>query len=284
MESLHSDDIAYDGRTVSLTLGVASRGESVKTSIYRGVVIVRGAIADLVIALKHQTKGKFFQFASATIIRAWHQACATLGIDHTGPMHVVRHTAPNEDIAKGRITMVRGRWKTMDSVRRCSKTFALTKYRARVPEELIKKGTQIAADLRGCLIAALQRSRTKAPQEEALAKYLVAALKSVQRKDIDPENLTNNHQEDRVAPQPPTTQPPAPKKKGRPRQHCYVIGCGKETTRICHHCHVPSCADHVYRCTLCTGSYCFSCSPIHPLCNPATDNEALSADDDWWTE
>eukprot|EP00972_Heterocapsa_arctica_P110581 16282724-Heterocapsa_arctica.AAC.1 len=58
-----------------------------------------------------------------------------LGLSFAGPPHAIRHSGPSEDLARQRCSLEevrrRGRWKGMDSVQRYTKTFALTRFRAK---------------------------------------------------------------------------------------------------------------------------------------------------------
>ena len=64
-------------------------------------------------------------------------------------------------MAKGRSTLEqvrrRGRWKALSSVQRYSKTFALTQFRARMPEKVLKAGTAATNNLKAELLRALRR-------------------------------------------------------------------------------------------------------------------------------
>ena len=116
-------DIDYDRRGLAFTLGVASRGESVKTGTYQGVLVHRGAVADLALALRGIAgMDLMMKIDTVTLRKAWARACRVLAVEHTGPLHTIRHTAPTEDLARRRIDLEgarrRGRWKQMASVQR----------------------------------------------------------------------------------------------------------------------------------------------------------------------
>ena len=161
MEFLRENDIVFDGRVVSLHFGVSTRGESVKTGTNQGATIRRGPVADIILALKANTpKGALiFPISQGGFRKAWHAACASLGISYAGAPHVLRHSGPSEDIARGRTSLEgvrrRGRWKAMTSVQRYSKTLALTKFRSRMPLKLLQHGEQAVQDLRSVLLNAL---------------------------------------------------------------------------------------------------------------------------------
>ena len=69
----------------------------------------------------------------------------------------------------------RGRWKSMDSVQRYSKTFALTKYRSRMPEKIRAEGEDLCKDWRGSVLDALAHSKSA---DSALARHMLAFLKN----------------------------------------------------------------------------------------------------------
>ena len=53
MEGLRSSDIFDDGTQVALHLGVLERGEGVKTGHNQGVIVERGFVGDLLVAMKY---------------------------------------------------------------------------------------------------------------------------------------------------------------------------------------------------------------------------------------
>ena len=166
LAQLRGGDVHVDDRSVAMIFGEASRGESVKTGIHQGVVICRGPIADMMKGLKLIAEDDLvFPVNVNKLRKIWALTCRSLGLDHTGPLHTLRHAGPSEDIARDRIGLEgarrRGRWKSMDSVQRYSKTFAVTKYRARMPEHLILQGHRAGLDLRAHILKALSSKKAK---------------------------------------------------------------------------------------------------------------------------
>ena len=177
MEQLRAEDISFDGKHVALMFGVSARGESVKTGSNQGVIICRSPVADVCLGLRPKTGAeKLFKSSQVQFRKLWHKACGALGISFTGPPHSLRHAGPSEDISRGRASLEvvrrRGRWRSMDSVQRYSKTFALTKYRSRMPETIRLRGERIAADLRGHLVEALMKLKTSDKRKAAVLTAL----------------------------------------------------------------------------------------------------------------
>ena len=186
MESLREQDVAWDGSHVAVSFGVASRGESVKGGSNQGAVLRRGPIADLLLGLKENTiKGELiFPFTQAHLREQWHRACAALGLGFAGPPHVLRHSGPSEDLARGRTSLEaarrRGRWKAMASVQRYTKTFALTKFRARMPPAVLATGEKAMLDLRTALINALG---TATSDQARVKQILTSSLRRARAHD-----------------------------------------------------------------------------------------------------
>ena len=89
-----------------LVLGESFRGESVKTGHNQGVVIRRGWIVDIFLALKDEANGgKVFPFGQERLRQAWHRTLRSRGLDFAGPPHSIRHSGPSEDLARGRSTL-----------------------------------------------------------------------------------------------------------------------------------------------------------------------------------
>ena len=140
MEQLSCEDVVCDGSRVAILLGNSSRGESVKTGMNQGVVVFRGVVSDLVMALvKYRQSGRLFGLSQAQMRQSWHQGLARLQLLFSGPLHALRHTGPSNDIAHDRLDLEgvrrRGRWLSIASVQRYSETFALVRYRSKMGEK-----------------------------------------------------------------------------------------------------------------------------------------------------
>jgi hypothetical protein len=160
MEQLHGADVHYDGKTLAIELGQASRGESVKTGHNQGVLLRRAEVIDIMLALRDSAgRNKIFPITQEKFRQSWHRTMRRLGLSFAGPPHAIRHSGPSEDLARQRCSLEdvrrRGRWKGMDSVQRYTKTFALTRFRAKVPEATRARAAVVEADLRRALLKAL---------------------------------------------------------------------------------------------------------------------------------
>ena len=181
MESLREQDVAWDGSHVAVSFGVASKGGS-----NQGAVLRRGPIADLLLGLKENTiKGELiFPFTQAHLHEQWHRACASLGLGFAGLPHVLRHSGPSEDLARGRTSLEaarrRGRWKAMASAQRYTKTFALTKFRARMPSAVLATGEKAMLDLRTALVNALG---TATSDQARMKQILTSSLRRARARD-----------------------------------------------------------------------------------------------------
>jgi hypothetical protein len=147
-------------------------------------------VVDLALGLRDfAKKGKIFGITQAAFRENWHRACNSLGLPHTGPPHVLRHTSPSEDLARGRSSLEgvrrRGRWRVLDSVQRYTKTFAITKFRSRMAEQQVATGQAIAENLHQSCLSAMQSLKFKTP----LATALIASLSKRRGKEASAVDL-----------------------------------------------------------------------------------------------
>ncbi|CAK0879893.1 unnamed protein product, partial [Prorocentrum cordatum] len=189
MEMLREADIIWDGRCVGLLFGISARGEEGKTGSNQEVVIRRGTVASLILALKGVKKnatGPIFGPKQAGFRKEWHRACRSLGMPWAPPPHGLRHSGPSEDVARGRASLEqvrrRGRWKALFSVQRCSKTFALAQFRATMPQKVL------AGHLAAEMLRAIE-SRTNYSKQEQLVDGIRANMKTKKVKDVAAELL-----------------------------------------------------------------------------------------------
>ena len=198
MEMLNGSDISFDNKVMSLTFGESSRGESVKTGFNQGAIVRRGVVVDIFLALRQRSpSARVFDISQQRMRMLWRKACLALGMSFCGPMHTIRHAAASEDVARSRSSLEnvrrRGRWKHMSSVQRYTKTHALAKFRARMPQTVRAKGEAIGKDIRKALIAALLRSpEAKSPLSKALLAHLRAARGQDCEADIEVDLRTEH--------------------------------------------------------------------------------------------
>jgi hypothetical protein len=179
MEQLQGADVHYDGKTMAIELGQAARGESVKTGHNQGVLLRRAEVIDIMMALRDAAgQKKIFPITQEKLRQCWHRTMRRLGLSFAGPPHAIRHSGPSEDLARQRCSLEevrrRGRWKGMDSVQRYTKTFALTRFRAKVPEETRARAAVVEADLRRALLKALS---SEANAGSAIARQCAYSLR-----------------------------------------------------------------------------------------------------------
>ncbi|CAK0838668.1 unnamed protein product [Prorocentrum cordatum] len=157
----------------------------------QGSVIRRGAVANLVLGSRGFGAGKGEELYGIDQVRfrkLWHQACRALGMPWAPPIHGIRHSGPSEDAARGCASLGqvrrRGRWKALSSVQRYSMTFALTQFRARMPEVVRESGVRAGRGLKADILRALRmRPRPRGSLPEALEN----AIKQSPAKDVAAE-------------------------------------------------------------------------------------------------
>ena len=149
---LRYEDVAIHDGTVSFMLGVSGegRGERVKTGFNQGVVLDSLSLArEWTKKLARTPPGScVFPFTPLTFYKEWFAALRALGLSEEWPPHALRHAGASRDVEMKTRTLEevrrRGRWKTLDSVQRYTKTFALVRARAAMPKEILAKGTELA--------------------------------------------------------------------------------------------------------------------------------------------
>ncbi|CAK0835831.1 unnamed protein product [Prorocentrum cordatum] len=158
MEMLKIADVVWDGQCRALAFGVSSRGEEVKTGTNQGAVMRRSVVANPVLGLRDFRTGKDEKL---------------FGIDQI-------RRASLEQVRR------RGRWKAISSVQRYSKTFALTQFRARMPEVVPESGMRAVRDLKAEIFRALRRRpRPRGSLPEALEN----AINNNLAKDVAAEQM-----------------------------------------------------------------------------------------------
>ena len=196
MEMLREADIIWDGRCVGLLFGISARGEEGKTGSNQGVVVRRGTVANVLLAMKDVKKhstGPIFGPRQAGFRKEWHRACRALGMPWAPPPHGLRHSGPSEDVARGRASLEqvrrRGRWKALSSVQRYSKTFALTQFRARMPQKVLEVGARATGDLAAEILRAISSRTNYSKAQKQLVDGIKQNLKAKKAKDVAAELL-----------------------------------------------------------------------------------------------
>lgn len=139
------EDLHDDGEQLCLELGVRERGESSKTGVKQGVIIGRWWIRLMVLVMmKSKNKSdRLFPFSQQHVRALWNWLKKKHRLN-LGPLHWLRHTEPAASIAERRRTLeeVRrlGRWASLTSVERYSKTHLLVKQREQLPVAVRERG------------------------------------------------------------------------------------------------------------------------------------------------
>ena len=151
----HDVDVDTQGN-VAVRLGVISRGEQTKTGPRQGVVPQEEYVRAILRARKDAAPpgAKLWRLPPASFYAAWHRACDTVGLaDHAAVPHCLRHAAAAEAIRAGgftegavRATQLRGRWKSLNSLRRYAKPHLLVSALADTPPATAELGKAFWAD------------------------------------------------------------------------------------------------------------------------------------------
>ena len=96
-------------------------------------------------------------------------------------------------MARGRASLEqvrrRGRWKALSSVQRYSKTFALTQFRARMPQKVLEVGARATGDLAAEILRAISSRTNYSKAQKQLVDGIKQNLKAKKAKDVAAELL-----------------------------------------------------------------------------------------------
>lgn len=103
----------------------------------------------------------FFSFSQVCFRREWWSAARVLKIQEwLGPPHTIRHSRPSREILQGTRTLEevrrRGRWRSLKSVQRYTKSFLLIKAMSDTPADVRRMGEEFLADPFGVLVKELR--------------------------------------------------------------------------------------------------------------------------------
>ena len=179
MRLLCAGDVVDDKISVAFRVGVADRGQSVKTGINQGVVLARGWVADLLMAFiaPLEPQAPVFALTPAAMNKAWQAAALALGWAPFPPLHSLRHSGPSEDLARSRRDLEsirrRGRWAALSSVQRYTKDFRLLEQRVKLTRDQAQAAQAFSEAPRAELARALRRApAAKASRAPAYARAL----------------------------------------------------------------------------------------------------------------
>lgn len=151
-DQLRKEDIVDDGAKVGLILRVAARGERVKTGRNQDVVLDSNILKDEWRGLRKSLHAgdKASKKTPDQFRLEWTDMKDKLGLAWVGPPHDLRHSGAARDVEKAGRTLEqvrrRGRWVTLESVQKYTKTWLLVKARAKLSTIQMKAGTAIMSE------------------------------------------------------------------------------------------------------------------------------------------
>ena len=197
-EGLLRRDVATDSHgQVALLFGVRERGQKVKTGSNQGVLvrwpITRALLQVLLRPL--EPDARIFPLSQAGFRAAWWRALRSLELEFCGPPHNLRHSgAANFVAAGGSLEQARrrGRWQAASSVQRYTKLHWLVRNRAKLPDQVLLKGSRFLDDPEAGMAKAI---RAGPAAQTDLGKAMVRALTST-RTRMQTADLGNSLTED----------------------------------------------------------------------------------------
>ena len=148
-QQIRREDIIDDGDKVGVILGLAERGERVKTGHNQGVVFDSLRLREEWRSLRRSLcpKQLAFPFSADDFRASWHAAKVKTGLTFVGPPHDLRHSGAAKDIEQQFRTLEqvrrRGRWKLLPSVQRYTKTWLLIRARERMSKQQLDEGRRL---------------------------------------------------------------------------------------------------------------------------------------------
>ena len=131
---------------VALTLGAGARGLATKTGSDQGVVIDGELLAWWTAELaKNLAPGAaLVPLTQIQFRRHWWEGLMAIGLQQMGPPHSLRHSRPSHDVMTGQMTLEaarrRGRWQSLKSVQRYTKSHALIQKQAALDATQLEQG------------------------------------------------------------------------------------------------------------------------------------------------
>ena len=139
-------------KVVALLLGAGARGLATKTGSDQGVVIENRTLRYILTMLEEITDDSAPLFPIDLIVfrRHWWAALDDIGIADHWPPHSLRHSGPSHRALRGvslEAIRRRGRWASLKSVQRYTKSHVLLARRARLGAERMTAGRAILNNL-----------------------------------------------------------------------------------------------------------------------------------------
>lgn len=169
-----------------MDLGVLERGEASKTVVKQGVIIGRWWVRlMLLVPLKlRQPEERVFQFSQQHLRGLWNWAKRRLKLKDVGPLYSLRHTEPAASVEERRRTLeeVRrmGRWRTLTSVGRYSKTHRLVRQRSQLPPEVRERREELLRNP-GLLVEAVLQATPRAKRGACCKRRQKGAKKPMEQ-------------------------------------------------------------------------------------------------------
>lgn len=183
-----TEDLAVSpsAQGVGAVLGEPGRGESTKTGAAQGVVFETEFLCCWLAQLKKDLppKARVVPLSPDTYRKIWKRVLGALGVE-LGPPHSLRHSRPSAECLYGTRSLEgvrrRGRWASLKSVQRYTKSHLLLRAQAGLPGELAVRGAAILDNPAKHFAAALRRSPTEGhgnPWEAALRRICATSRMS----------------------------------------------------------------------------------------------------------
>jgi hypothetical protein len=172
--ALRGGDLIRDASGFALALGRRVRGQRSKTGTDQGVILDRRWLGYLLGAWvdKLGDGEPWWTIEASTYRRQWKEAQEEAGLTWLGPAHSVRHSGPALQALQGRRTLEgirrRGRWASLGSVQRYTKTHKLVEARARLGAEDRARGVRFFEDP----VKALEEAAASAPRSVERRRFL----------------------------------------------------------------------------------------------------------------
>ena len=150
-DQLRREDIIDDGENVGFVLGVAERGERTKTGVNKGVILDSLALRDEWRRRRAELRPgqSVVPFTPDDFRQRWKAAARLVGLSWVGPPHDLRHSGAARDVEGKHRSLEqvrrRGRWKTLESVQRYTKTWMLVRARGRLTTDQLERGQKLIA-------------------------------------------------------------------------------------------------------------------------------------------
>lgn len=197
--SLHRDEVAIE-------IADPASGSTAKTAGSQGVLVessVLKAILREVVKVVHPST-PVFQTDSTRLRRVWWHSVQRTGSEKAvGPVHSVRHSKPAADALYGRRSLEgvrrRGRWKSLTSVARYTKTYLLTKHSSLAPSRVQQHGEKLVQNRLAGLANAMLASGRKDPWAKAVLRGLMGPRAHLPDGLAREEEVVPRAQADRLA-------------------------------------------------------------------------------------